>query len=774
MLELEVDTTKIETIYSNLHPTVTSMDTLKDYLGLSSLVVPGSPCCVHCSRPVYENRLCLVHFAVHCQQNYRRSVRLYVLSTDRRYVTLSTEGGYFDPRVDLSVEETVCRTVLDSSNQPRFESVDLTATTIYRGRITTHVVLHTDQTFPGRPVQPSSTVSSWILQYHLTGDTSIVPAGLRLESLRNGKYVRIHDERVVLLPYQMKVLEDPFLFQRSWQDCCEWVRQNFSVYYIPRGTVLYHLTEETFQNFRAETFFALDPELCLQMFEGTNRNSELYASIVTRDVHFLDFACHDDETSVFGKELVRLVLGRRFWLRHDRARETRGRVAMSDYELLHRVSAENVQQYDDRYRRFLRHQRGLNGYSLSDVVHHLNHRRRGTDAPQLDGWCAVDRLDSYFPAPGSRSFTRSHSLETRTRDVHRRWSREFNVTNPNCIRPILFDTRWRDWNPRVIGIQYYHAYLLRRLLYLRHMDRLEQQELHGRQQEWVKTEMVPMQQYSRLTPGTFEWSDVVDPGVRDQIVQEFQQSTEDRLDDHYAYTLRKHHRGTYARQAWPTYTPDPDLWTAGLSYLVRELDRFCPGMPARVLSQDSGHVPVNLQRNPALLALYYPPASDMGLYLLFRFTFPSHPYGAHMYYDHLLEKWGSIYTLGQDTNVITIGRAHSRVAVIIQNHQDIRDVSAFLAHLVNAVHVLLIATHDGPIEVSPEHRLVSHNLQLQSLSIFFPFVTHIHGAGPEQVLCKDCPNLAHIDLGLPSVQNQQQFSVLNCPNLRPSAGIRGP
>jgi hypothetical protein len=157
---------------------------------------------------------------------------------------------------------------------------------------------------------------------------------------------------------------------------------------IPRGTLLFHSSKDSFDKYGSDTFFALHPSLNLQMFPDT----PVSVGIAHRDIHLFDFASYE-ATSIFGKEIARIVLGKGTWIRHHRCRETiesyihkRTETYESNIETI-----EDVREFENNRKRL------HTGYakiiptstesrSLSSFVSSLS--------THYDGWSGIDRLDT--------------------------------------------------------------------------------------------------------------------------------------------------------------------------------------------------------------------------------------------------------------------------------------------------------------------------------------------------------------------------------------------
>ena len=451
--------------------------------------IPQTCCIVSgCAYPAYRRSLCLEHLSQHYHNYYRRSVHVYVfvrgvdgtprLVVGRTPSDLYTVFGGFCEHCDTGPVDTGLREFMEETRgrlltRERLATALRDSGTMYTGRTATHLFVEVDSLRLDQGVVDDPEVVSldllslpelaqrslrtglldhlWLVRLHLGDDriprgTQVLPAPPLDPGCRKNFFLR---DTVSLVPYQAQVLADPYPFQRSFQQACSWIRQHFKIHTLARGTVLYHATSRDFAEFGAETFFSQHPELSTSMFR---QGEGLHVAILVEDVQFLDFACDDDSTSLFGKELVRLVLGRFFFARESRAQETDGADVTQSRGMFDRL---HPTLYDGAYQRYLR-QRHENR-SLSSVVHQLN-----KGGATLGGWCAVDRLDAFVPIPVPGAVEIPHCLKNRRPgyDVggavwdhyglsnhagrHRTWSREFVIMNPNVVRHVPFSLAGMD------------------------------------------------------------------------------------------------------------------------------------------------------------------------------------------------------------------------------------------------------------------------------------------------------------------------------------------
>ena len=195
---------------------------------------------------------------------------------------------------------------------------------------------------------------------------------------------------------------------------------------VPKGAILFHMSNVVIESFGAGTFFAQAPELSLSIFGVYPDMPKMLVAMVTKKMKILNL-CAFEKYDIFFKEIVRVLLGRQLWHRSLRAAETFDQ---------HMMVAENIFfQEDDRHE----YDRNREAFTKTKV-----HNARVISALAymlgLDGWQAIDRLDAVHVSNiinPEFAIEKTNPFSVMSYDASElRWYREVVITNPNRLHKL--------------------------------------------------------------------------------------------------------------------------------------------------------------------------------------------------------------------------------------------------------------------------------------------------------------------------------------------------
>jgi len=271
---------------------------------------------------------------------------------------------------------------------------------------------------PMKPPRPLLTTHGSVIH------AQFVPTGLR-------RAVNFPFDSTVNIPGEIDTLykmTTPFqwTFEQIANKIMETIKLQNRVVIIPKGTVLFHMTHAPIHEFGAQSFFAQTPELSLQVFAAESSMPPMMIALVSEDIQLLNL-CAFEETDVFFKEIVRILLGRQLWHRTLRAVETFQKHDMVRYGV---YTAEDDEIVREENRKKFTEEHVTDARIMTALAYHFN----------VDGIQSIDRLDDvYIKDITYRLFTvrKKNPLSVPSYEAFLlRWFRELIITNPNKIQKI--------------------------------------------------------------------------------------------------------------------------------------------------------------------------------------------------------------------------------------------------------------------------------------------------------------------------------------------------
>ena len=243
--------------------------------------------------------------------------------------------------------------------------------------------------------------------------------------------VNVPNDSVVNIPVEIDMLYKmvtPFQlsFEQIANKILETIRLKDRVVIIPKGTVLFHMTFAPIHELGAESFLAQSPELSLRVFVGDSPMPPMMIGLVSEDIELLDL-CAFENTDVFFKEIVRILLGRQLWHRTLRAVETFEKDDMIRYGV---YTAEEDEKVREDNLQIFTEEHVADARIMTALAYFF----------KVDGIRSIDRLDDLHTEDVTYSefaVQKQNPLSVMSSDAFDlHWFRELIVTNPNKIKKI--------------------------------------------------------------------------------------------------------------------------------------------------------------------------------------------------------------------------------------------------------------------------------------------------------------------------------------------------